>query len=28
LRSAGIHVVTEAATEKAIERLYEIVGRG
>ncbi len=28
LRSAGIHVVTEAATEKAIERLYKIVGRG
>ncbi len=27
-RSAGVHVVTEAATEKAIERLYEIVGRG
>jgi succinyl-CoA synthetase beta subunit len=28
LRSAGVHVVTEAATEKAIERLYELVGRG
>jgi succinyl-CoA synthetase beta subunit len=28
LRSAGIHVVTEAATEKAVERLYEIAGRG
>jgi len=27
-RSAGVHVVTEAATEKAIERLYELVGRG
>ncbi len=27
-RSAGVHVVTEAATEKAVERLYEIVGRG
>lgn len=27
-RSGGVHVVTEAATEKAIERLYEIVGRG
>ncbi len=27
-RSAGVHVVTEAATEKAIERLFEIVGRG
>ena len=27
-KSAGVHVVTEAATEKAIERLYEIVGRG
>ncbi len=27
-RSAGVHVITEAATEKAIERLYEIVGRG
>ena len=26
LRSAGVHVVTEAATEKAIERLYELVG--
>lgn len=24
-RSAGVHVVTEAATEKAIERLYELV---
>lgn len=27
-QSAGVHVVTEAATEKAIERLYELVGRG
>jgi succinyl-CoA synthetase beta subunit len=27
-KSAGVHVVTEAATEKAIERLYELVGRG
>ena len=27
-KSAGVRVVTEAATEKAIERLYEIVGRG
>ncbi len=27
-RSAGVHVVTEAATEKAVERLYEIVGPG
>jgi succinyl-CoA synthetase beta subunit len=27
-RSAGVHVVTEAATEKAVERLYELVGRG
>jgi len=27
-RSAGVHVVTEAATEKAIERLYELVGQG
>ncbi len=27
-RSAGVHVVTEAATEKAIAKLYEIVGRG
>jgi len=27
-RSGGVHVVTEAATEKAIERLYELVGRG
>jgi succinyl-CoA synthetase beta subunit len=25
-RSGGVHVVTEAATEKAIERLYELVG--
>ncbi|OPX94272.1 MAG: Succinyl-CoA ligase (ADP-forming) subunit beta [Syntrophorhabdus sp. PtaB.Bin006] len=25
-RSAGVHVVTEAATEKAIDRLYELVG--
>lgn len=28
LRSGGVHVVTEVATEKAIERLYELVGRG
>jgi len=27
-RSAGVHVVTEAATERAIAKLYEIVGRG
>jgi succinyl-CoA synthetase beta subunit len=27
-QSGGVHVVTEAATEKAIERLYELVGRG
>jgi succinyl-CoA synthetase beta subunit len=27
-RSGGVHVVTEAATEKAIDRLYELVGRG
>ncbi|SEM14797.1 succinyl-CoA synthetase (ADP-forming) beta subunit [Syntrophus gentianae] len=27
-RSAGVHVVTEAATEKAIDRLFELVGRG
>jgi succinyl-CoA synthetase beta subunit len=26
LRSAGVHVVTDAATEKAIEKLYELVG--
>jgi succinyl-CoA synthetase beta subunit len=25
-RSAGVHVVTEPATEKAVERLYELVG--
>ncbi len=25
-RSGGVHVVTEAATEKAVERLFEIVG--
>jgi len=25
-RSVGVHVVTEAATEKAIERLFELVG--
>ncbi len=25
-RSGGVHVVTEAATEKAIERLFELVG--
>ena len=28
LRSGGVHVVTDVATEKAIERLYELVGRG
>jgi succinyl-CoA synthetase beta subunit len=27
-RSVGVHVVTEAATEKAIERLFELVGGG
>ena len=27
-RSGGVHVITEAATEKAINRLYELVGRG
>jgi succinyl-CoA synthetase beta subunit len=26
-RSAGVHVVTEAATEKAVERLYDLVGK-
>ncbi len=26
-RSVGVHVVTEAATEKAVERLFELVGR-
>jgi succinyl-CoA synthetase beta subunit len=26
-RSAGVHVVTEASTEKAVERLYELVGK-
>lgn len=25
-RSGGVHVVTEAATEKAVERLFEVVG--
>jgi len=25
-RTAGVHVVTETATEKAVERLYELVG--
>jgi succinyl-CoA synthetase beta subunit len=25
-RSGGVHVITEAATEKAIDRLYELVG--
>jgi len=25
-RSAGIHVVTEPATERAVERLYELLG--
>jgi len=28
LRSADVHVVTEAATEKAVERLFELVGGG
>jgi succinyl-CoA synthetase beta subunit len=28
LRSGGVHVVTDVATEKAIDRLYELVGRG
>jgi succinyl-CoA synthetase beta subunit len=28
LRSGGVHIVTDVATEKAIERLYELVGRG
>jgi succinyl-CoA synthetase beta subunit len=28
LRAAGVHVVTEAATEKAVEHLYELVGGG
>jgi len=28
LRSAGVHVVTEAATEKAVERLFELAGGG
>jgi len=27
-RSVGVHVVTEAATEKAVERLFELVGEG
>jgi succinyl-CoA synthetase beta subunit len=27
-RSAGVHVVTEAASEKAVDRLYELVERG
>ncbi len=27
-RSAGVHVVTEAATEKAVDKLYELVGKG
>jgi len=27
-RSVGVHVVTEAATEKAVERLFELVGGG
>jgi succinyl-CoA synthetase beta subunit len=26
--SVGVHVVTEAATEKAVERLFELVGGG
>jgi succinyl-CoA synthetase beta subunit len=25
-RSAGVHVITEAATEKAVDKLYELVG--
>ncbi|MFC1534881.1 succinyl-CoA synthetase subunit beta, partial [Thermodesulfobacteriota bacterium] len=25
-KSGGVHVVTEAATEKAIDKLYEVVG--
>ncbi|MCE5265538.1 MAG: succinate--CoA ligase subunit beta [Deltaproteobacteria bacterium] len=28
LRAAGVHVVTEAATERAVARLYELVGGG
>lgn len=28
LRSANVHVVTEAASEKAIDQLYKIVGKG
>jgi succinyl-CoA synthetase beta subunit len=28
LRAAGVQVVTDAATEKAVERLYELVGGG
>lgn len=27
-RSGGVHIVTEAATEKAIDKLYELVGPG
>ncbi|MGA3175177.1 MAG: ATP-grasp domain-containing protein [Syntrophorhabdales bacterium] len=27
-RSAGVHVVTEPATERAVERLYQLVGAG
>jgi succinyl-CoA synthetase beta subunit len=27
-KSGGVHVVTEAATEKAVELLYELAGRG
>lgn len=27
-RSAGVQVVTEASTEKAVERLFELVGKG
>ncbi len=27
-RSAGVHVVTEVATERAIDKLYELVGSG
>jgi len=27
LRSGGVHVVTDAATEKAVEKLYEVAGQ-
>ncbi len=26
LRSGGVHVVTDTATEKAVEKLYELTG--